>query len=83
MMDILMNLVPLVVVGYVVAYGIRWIITTKYEKCYSKMESAGYACFGSCGGKIGGDINTHYLDYDCIDCPYFVSTIDGKGVWTK
>lgn len=27
----------------------------------------------------GGDYDTEYLSYSCVDCPYFTNAIDGKG----
>ena len=42
------------------------------ECCYDEMEKQGIAVFGMCGGTAGGDCNTDYLSYECIDCPYFV-----------
>lgn len=47
---------------------LRW----SKEQCYKNMEGHGIAAFGMCGGHVGGDKNTGYLSYDCIDCPYFV-----------
>ena len=41
------------------------------EKCYDNMELRGIAFNGVCSGVCGGDYNTGYLSYDCIDCKYF------------
>ena len=45
-----------------------------YEFCYTEMEYRGIAAFGCCEGLTGGDKFSGYLQYDCIDCPYFVDT---------
>lgn len=42
------------------------------DRCYSTMKSRGYAAMGMCGGLAGGDVNSGYLAYDCIGCPYLV-----------
>ena len=42
------------------------------DRCYSHMELRGIAALGMCSGIVGGDSNTEYLAYSCIDCPYFV-----------
>lgn len=68
-----------------VAVAIFWVIvaikqlffTPHHDKCYSRMEEDGIASLGSCFGAVGGDCNTNYLSYDCIDCPYFVDSVDG------
>lgn len=39
--------------------------------CYNEMEKQGIAIFGMCSGLAGGDKFTDYLQYSCIDCPYF------------
>ena len=36
------------------------------------MEDQGIAVFGMCKGLAGGDFNSGYLQYKCIDCPYLV-----------
>lgn len=43
--------------------------------CYDQMERDGIAAFGMCEGLVGGDKFSNYLQYSCIDCPYFVDTI--------
>lgn len=57
----------------------RAFFMSYYDKCYAEMESRGVSVFGSCYGQMGGGYETNYLSYSCIDCPYFVETIDGKG----
>lgn len=52
----------------------RWT----YSKCYGEQEYLGHTIFGMCGGLVGGDRNTNYLSYDCIDYPYFAKTFDLK-----
>ena len=42
-----------------------------HDFCYKSMEHSGIAVFGLCRGLVGGDAATEYLQYDCIDCPYF------------
>ena len=42
------------------------------ESCYKEMEKQRIAVFGMCGGLVGGDRYTNYLQYDCVDCPYYV-----------
>lgn len=41
------------------------------KSCYERGEKIGYASMGCCGGLAGGDKTTLYLQYGCIDCPYF------------
>ena len=41
------------------------------EACYDEMEGRGIAVFGICNGVTGGDRFTDYLNYSCVDCPYF------------
>ena len=42
------------------------------QECYDEMERRGLAVRESCEGVVGGDSSTEYLNYSCIDCPYFV-----------
>ena len=42
------------------------------EHCYEEMEKQGIAVFGMCGGLTGGDRYSGNLQYDCIDCKYYV-----------
>ena len=42
--------------------------------CYEEMEKQGNAVFGMCSGTVGGDRNTEYLSYSCINCPYFIGS---------
>lgn len=44
-----------------------------HEHCYNQMEDEGIAVFGVCSGLSGGDNNSGYLQYKCMDCPYFGS----------
>ena len=60
------------VVSLIVIHYIRTHLLDKYDKCYSEMETQGIAVFEMCGGVVGGDKGTEYLDYKCIDCPYYV-----------
>ena len=41
--------------------------------CYTEMEYRGIAAFGCCSGLVGGDKLSGYLQYECIDCPYYVN----------
>lgn len=43
--------------------------------CYSEMEKRGSACNHKCNGQMGGDHNTGYLSYTCIDCKYLDSNV--------
>ena len=45
------------------------IIGNHYDNCYSAREYEGIAVFGLCGGLVGGDKHSDYLQYNCIDCP--------------
>ena len=38
------------------------------------MEQSGVAVFGMCSGVVGGDSNSEYLSYQCMDCPYLTLT---------
>ena len=42
------------------------------SSCYTSMENRGIATMGCCSGLAGGDKNTNYLQYECIDCPHYV-----------
>lgn len=42
-----------------------------HEACYNDMERQGIAVFGMCSGITGGDNNSEYLSYQCMDCPHF------------
>lgn len=42
------------------------------EYCYNEMESRGIAAMSCCSGLAGGDFNSGHLQYECVDCPYFV-----------
>lgn len=48
------------------------------EYCCDQMEKEGIAVFGMCPGMIGGDKQTNYLSYSCIDCPHFVVTTEER-----
>lgn len=39
--------------------------------CYKAREAEGYAIFGMCGGLMGGDYSTEYLQYSCCGCKYY------------
>lgn len=45
-----------------------------HKFCYDDMERQGRAVFGMCDGLMGGDINSRYLSYHCMDCPYLILT---------
>ena len=47
-----------------------------HAHCYNQMEAVGIATFGMCSGLSGGDKNSGYLQYQCIDCPHFVDVTD-------
>jgi hypothetical protein len=51
---------------------LRSIICNRYSNCYLEREGEGIAIFGLCGGLLGGDKHSDYVQYECIDCPYFV-----------
>lgn len=52
----------------------RWWTKFKYswsrQRCYDDREAAGHAAMGCCGGLVGGDYSTNYLQYRCMACPY-------------
>lgn len=41
-----------------------------HKSCYDDRERQGKAMFGMCCGIAGGDSNSEYLNYACMDCPY-------------
>lgn len=45
-----------------------------HDSCYNDMEQRGIAVFGMCCGVVGGDANSNYLSYQCMDCPYLTLT---------
>lgn len=51
---------------------IKYYFSHKY--CYDCMEREGNAVFGMCCGVAGGDLNSGYLSYQCINCPYLTLT---------
>ena len=51
---------------------IKYYFSHKF--CYDDMERQGRAVFGMCGGLVGGDFNSGYLSYHCMDCPYLTLT---------
>lgn len=48
----------------------KWNYYCSYDACYKEMENRGIAVFGLCEGLSGGDINSGYLQYGCIQCPH-------------
>nr|DAL27834.1 MAG TPA_asm: hypothetical protein [Caudoviricetes sp.] len=83
MTDFVITIAMMALFVYVLLKIGCFIFSQERDKCYEDMEKRGYAALGYCGGQTGGDKNTEYLNYDCIDCPYFVRTIDGKDGWKK
>lgn len=71
-------LLCILAIAYIFSFAIWWLFAPEYERCYCQMEKNGAATLGVCSGMMGGDKETEYLSYSCIDCPYFVKTIDGK-----
>ena len=53
------------------------------DTCYSEMEKEGYAAMGCCGGMVGGDRNTGFLSYSCIDCPHLVLINERRNEMSK
>ena len=47
---------------------------SSHQSCYNAMEQSGKAVFGMCDGLVGGDFNSGYLSYHCMDCPYLTLT---------
>lgn len=47
-----------------------------YDKCYSQMKCS--KTNDKCYGLFGGDWETEYLQYECIDCPYWQPIKKGK-----
>lgn len=43
------------------------------ERCYNKREDEGLASFCCCSGLVGGDKESEYLQYECLDCKYLVT----------
>ena len=62
------TIIGLALIGYVMK---RAFLTSFHDKCYEEMENRGNAVFGMCSGQMGGDYETKYLSYSCLDCPYF------------
>lgn len=54
---------------------IKYYLSREY--CYDCMEQKGSAAFGMCCGMAGGDAQSNYLSYSCMDCPYLTLT-DGS-----
>ena len=68
----MINFIFIAIIGAAfVAYAMkRAFFTSFHDKCYEVMESRGHAVFGMCNGQMGGDYETKYLSYSCLDCPY-------------
>ena len=47
---------------------------SSHNACYNYREQQGNAVFGMCCGVAGGDFNSGYLSYHCMDCPYLTLT---------
>lgn len=71
-------IILLMVVCFIICIKLTFFIPF-HDTCYTEMEKREIASQGSCCGCWGGDWETDYLSYSCMDCPYFVETIDGKG----
>ena len=56
---------------------IKYYLSREY--CYNCMEQKGSAAFGMCCGMAGGDAQSNYLSYSCMDCPHFTLTEEGAG----
>ena len=41
-----------------------------HKCCYDTKERSGKAVFGMCYGEFGGDEESGYISYQCMDCPY-------------
>lgn len=68
-------------IKFIVAICILTIIfksQNRHDKCYTKMKNKGIAIFGNCCGLAGGDKSSDYLQYECIDCPYFCDIKEDK-----
>lgn len=63
--------IGLLSISFIICVIKRKFFTSFHDKCYEEMESQGNAVFGMCGGQMGGDYETEYLSYSCINCPYF------------
>ena len=50
-----------------------------YATCYKEMENRGKAVFGCCDGVAGGDYNSGYLQYGCIQCPHLCLARESSG----
>lgn len=66
--SIFIAIIGLALIGYVTK---RVFFTSFHDKCYEEMENRGNAVFGMCSGQMGGDYETEYLSYSCLDCSYF------------
>lgn len=64
------NLFILLIVIWVILFVLFLFIDFDHDKCYRKSIKYGIADEDGCRGLSGGDHNTDYLQYDCIECPY-------------
>jgi hypothetical protein len=48
------------------------------DGCYSEMEYKGEASMGCCHGLVGGDTDTQYLQYECVDCKYRIKNYGAR-----
>jgi len=42
------------------------------DGCYDRREQLGLTDMGRCHGLCGGDSNTGNLQYECVECRYFI-----------
>lgn len=56
---------------YVTLQAIHSLFKITHEPCYLQRQKEGIATVYGCNGLVGGDRSTNYLQYQCIDCPYF------------
>lgn len=60
----------LLIVVYAILFVLFLFFDFDHDMCFRKSVKDGIADENGCCGLAGGDHNTDYLQYDCIDCPY-------------
>ena len=48
------------------------------DNCFNQMYKDGLVSKNGCHGLVGGTKETEYLQYNCVDCPYYKNNVIRK-----
>ena len=48
------------------------------DNCFNQMSKDGLVSKNGCHGLVGGTKETEYLQYNCVDCPYYKNNVIRK-----